>query len=104
MIKITNHFNKDLSVKVIKDSTTNFLFSLPDGYLDMVYIDADHSYTSVLNDLRSSYPKIKTNGFICGHDYIHDAQRAINDFCTEMNLNISYLTNDGCPSFCIIKQ
>jgi hypothetical protein len=104
MIKIINYFSNNPSVKIIKDYTTNFLNSLPDGYLDMVYIDADHSYNSVLADLRVSYNKVKKGGFICGHDYIYDAKNAVDDFCREKNLIIEYLTKDGCPSFCIIKN
>ena len=104
MIKIMNYFNHNPSIKVIKDYTTNFLNSLSDEYLDMVYIDADHSYNSVLTDLRVSYDKVKKEGFICGHDYIHDAKNAVDDFCKEKNLKIEYLTKDGCPSFCIIKR
>lgn len=104
MNKIVNYFNNDPSVKIIKNYTTNFLNSLPNEYLDMVYIDADHSYNSVLTDLRLSYNKVKNGGLICGHDYISEAKRAIDDFCREMNLEIEYLTKDGCPSFCIIKN
>jgi len=106
MKKIIKHFENDDEVKVIKSSTVEFLNSIEDEYLDMVYIDADHSYNSVLNDLKLSYVKTKKGGYICGHDYVQktEAEKAVNDFCKEMNLNIEYLTKDGCPSFCIIKK
>ncbi len=39
-----------------------------EGELDMVFIDADHSYPSVLSDLRTWMPKIKKGGILCGHD------------------------------------
>jgi hypothetical protein len=103
MLNIINFFKNDSTVKIIKDSTINFLNSIPNNYLDIVYIDADHSYSSVLSDLNLSYHKVKIGGLICGHDYIHDAGRAVNDFCIQKNLNIQYLTEDGCPSFCITK-
>jgi hypothetical protein len=103
MNNIINHFQNDPSVKVIKDSTISFINSLPDNYLDIVYIDADHSYHSVLNDLNFSFNKIKVGGLICGHDYIYDAKVAVDDFCKSKNLQIEYLTQDGCPSFCIKK-
>lgn len=106
MKKLIGHFKNDKEVSVIKSSTIDFLNTLEDNYLDLVYIDADHSYNSVLEDLRLSYRKVKKNGFICGHDYVQrtQAERAVNDFCKEMNLEIEYLTKDGCPSFCIIKK
>ena len=106
MDKIINFFKDSNEVKVIKNSTSNFLIGLDDEYLDMVYIDADHSYNSVLQDLRLSYNKIKKGGFICGHDYVPftEAEMAVNHFCKEKDLTIEYLTKDGCPSFCIIKK
>ena len=41
----------------------------PDDYFDFVYIDGQHEYISVLNDLKSWFPKIKRGGLISGHDY-----------------------------------
>lgn len=40
-----------------------------DGTVDAVYIDASHDYHSVYSDILAWYPKIKPDGFICGHDY-----------------------------------
>lgn len=105
MVKIIDHFKDCPEVEVVKNSTIDFLNTLQDNYLDMVYIDADHSYNSVLEDLRLSYKKIKPGGLICGHDYVEhtEAKLAINQFCQETNLEIKFLTKDGCPSFCIEK-
>jgi hypothetical protein len=46
-------------------AATNFM----DASVDVIYIDADHSYESVKSDLNIWYPKIRDGGFICGHDY-----------------------------------
>lgn len=37
--------------------------------LDVVYIDGNHAYNCVLEDIRLSLQKIKNGGIICGHDY-----------------------------------
>ena len=37
--------------------------------LDFVFIDANHSYESVLDDIRHWMPKLKLGGLLCGHDY-----------------------------------
>lgn len=37
--------------------------------LDLVYIDADHCYKAVTNDIDIWLPKIKKGGIISGHDY-----------------------------------
>ena len=42
-----------------------------DKSLDFVYIDANHSYDYVKEDIELWYPKIKSDGYLLGHDYIH---------------------------------
>lgn len=37
--------------------------------IDFIYIDGNHQYTSVKEDLNTWYPKIKLGGVIAGHDY-----------------------------------
>jgi hypothetical protein len=79
----------------------------PDEYLDWIYIDAEHSYFNVKNDLYNSFSKVKKGGIISGHDYNNDmfpgVVRAVTELCNDKQLSISYLTEDGCPSFYIIK-
>lgn len=38
--------------------------------LDFVYIDANHAYDFVVQDIELWSPKVKVGGYICGHDYI----------------------------------
>lgn len=42
----------------------------PDESLDFVYIDANHAYDYVKQDIALWYPKVKKGGWLCGHDYI----------------------------------
>jgi len=41
-----------------------------DWSLDFVYIDANHRYEYVKEDLEMWYPKIKIGGMLSGHDYL----------------------------------
>jgi hypothetical protein len=43
-----------------------------DESLDFIYIDANHTYEAVIEDLTQWYPKIKPGGLIMGHDYLPD--------------------------------
>jgi predicted O-methyltransferase YrrM len=36
---------------------------------DTIYIDGDHTYEGVLQDIESWYPMLREGGVICGHDY-----------------------------------
>jgi hypothetical protein len=99
--KNTNvYIHKGLSLKVLNTFENN--------YFDIIYIDGDHFYESVKNDLNISYLKIKDGGVICGHDYEiknhKDVYVAVNEFCTQKQLKIDYITKDGCPSYGIIVK
>lgn len=39
------------------------------GFIDLVFIDGDHTYTQVKADIQSWLPHIKPGGILCGHDY-----------------------------------
>ncbi len=38
--------------------------------LDFVYIDANHAYDYVVQDIELWYSKVKKGGYLCGHDYL----------------------------------
>ena len=40
------------------------------GSFDFVYLDADHSFESVWQDLSVWYPKIRIGGILAGHDFL----------------------------------
>lgn len=51
-----------------------------DQSLDFVFIDAEHSYESVVADIKAWLPKMKPTGMLAGHDYMWDpVRRAVND-------------------------
>ncbi len=41
-----------------------------DESLDFIYIDANHSYDFVRDDINLWFPKLKKGGLFCGHDYM----------------------------------
>lgn len=61
--------NEDRAIMVRADSKTA-VNMFPDRSLDFVYIDANHAYDYVVEDIRLWYPKVKHGGFLLGHDYI----------------------------------
>jgi hypothetical protein len=53
-----------------------------DNSCDVVYIDMNHSYESVKQDIESWFPKVKHNGYIAGHDFVYGqgVQKAVHEF------------------------
>lgn len=43
--------------------------TIPDGSLDFVYIDANHSEPYVSQDINAWSPKVRSGGIVAGHDY-----------------------------------
>lgn len=92
---LTEKYHNNKNINVIKSTTKDFLETISENILDAVYIDADHSYTAVKEDLNLSYLKIKSGGFICGHDYDHQpVKQALDEFLIKYDLKILYLTDE----------
>ena len=91
------------NIEVIRDTSLNFLNSHLNDSFDMIYVDADHRYDAVKNDLIVSLSKVKNGGYLLGHDYIpnYEVRYAVDDFCNEYGQEIISITKDGCPSFLI---
>ena len=54
-----------------------------DNSIDFVFIDANHEYDSVKEDISVWFPKVKVGGVIAGHDYENgwiDVDKAVNEF------------------------
>ena len=76
---ISNNYD---SFDIIKDSADNASKLFENNSIDFLMIDADHSYESVKNDIRTWYNKIKPGGYIGGDDYgvFDSVTSAVNDY------------------------
>lgn len=67
-----------LPVTVHRMSTDDAAALVPDGSLDFVFIDADHSEESVKRDIANWAPKVRKGGLLSGHDIDQaQVQRAV---------------------------
>lgn len=57
------------NVTIIKKDSTDAAKEIVDGSLDFVFIDANHSYESVKEDIEAWTPKVRAGGIVSGHDY-----------------------------------
>lgn len=62
----TRFFN---NIELIQEYSQYTVSKFEDKSIDFIYIDANHTYESVKNDLQLYLPKLKSNSVIAGHDY-----------------------------------
>jgi hypothetical protein len=55
---------------MIRTDSLNGSELFEDESLDFVYIDANHAYDYVVEDIKLWHPKVKKGGYLLGHDYI----------------------------------
>lgn len=70
---VENRFSEDISTgRVIlhAERSEDALAKLPDGSLDFIYIDGDHTYEAVAADLAQSFRVCRDGGLICLDDYV----------------------------------
>jgi len=78
---VSNRFKDNKKIKLIKGFSNVVVEQFLDNSLDFVYIDANHSYKTVLEDISIWAKKVKTNGVISGHDtHLIDVLQAVIDY------------------------
>ena len=76
-----------------------------------IYIDANHKYEYVKQDINNWYPKLKDGGLFSGHDYldgkigrtVYGVKMAVDEFCKSINKTPIITTDKPCPSWYFIK-
>ncbi len=76
--------------------------SFEDGSLDFVYIDANHQYKGITEDLKVWWAKVKIGGLMSGHDYVQrppdfEVKRAVDEFIAANGITGLSLTEE--PQF-----
>jgi hypothetical protein len=105
-------YSNNPEVSIVRgDSSTNLALE-EDSSFDMIYIDGDHEYDGCKKDLLEAYKKVKNGGWIMGHDYemnmnkartVYEfgVRKAVDEFCLEFSQKIFAKGDDGCVSYAI---
>jgi len=76
--------------KILRKTSMSALSDVEDESLDFVFIDANHQFVNVYNDIVGWGRKVRPGGWISGHDF-HDmlegVKQAVWTYCSEMNIN-----------------
>jgi hypothetical protein len=112
--QLRKYFEKNPNIKILQNDTVSGLAQFPNESFDMIYIDADHSYEGCKRDLEASYKKLKKGGYLMGHDYemnmnkakksyFFGVKKAVDEFCKNYSETICAKGYDGCVSYAIRK-
>jgi predicted O-methyltransferase YrrM len=93
-------------VEVHRGFSNQVAIQFPDEYFDFVYIDGDHRYAAVKEDLELYFKKLKVRGLLCGDDYAESGwwkagvARAVDEFASNNIVKIVSLQHS---QFCLEK-
>jgi len=94
---------KGKNVIIHRDFSSNVIPQLEKNYLDWVYIDGNHHYEFVKQDLELCFQKVKRGGFIAGDDYNWSpkenrddvpVRRAVNEFIGAALVTVEEVRNN----------
>jgi hypothetical protein len=84
-------------VQLVCAEACAWLASLSPRTIDWVYLDDDHTYGHVAQELILAAECVKPGGWIMGHDYcdvLPGVPQAVNEFCQKLGLEIDVLTDE----------
>jgi predicted O-methyltransferase YrrM len=77
-------------ITIHEGKSASLITSMPDDYFDWMYVDGDHFYEGVKEDIKASASKVKPGGYLVFNDYATwspssmshcGVARAVNEFC-----------------------
>lgn len=68
--QVRTRFQKNKNCTIIRKTSMDAVNDFAARSLDFVYIDADHRFPYVANDLYYWYWRVKKGGIVSGHDYM----------------------------------
>lgn len=91
--------------KLVRGTSMGVVDQFADAQLDYVYLDGDHRYPAVKDDLEHWWPKVRHGGIVAGHDYKlkgkidqHVAQ-AVMEFFYPSNNKFCLVATGNCHTF-----
>lgn len=68
-VDLVNKPKLDDKIRYIQGDSSNSAKMFKDESFDIIFIDADHSYTAAKKDILAWLPKVRKGGVLAGHDF-----------------------------------
>lgn len=69
---------------LVEDFSANVALRYANSYFDFVFIDGNHAYPYVSEDIRVWLPKVRSGGVLAGHDYVDKPKYGVIQACQEL--------------------
>lgn len=89
---------------IIKATSMEALENFADSSLDFVYIDADHRFRYIAEDIFEWAKKVRSGGVVSGHDYFNTDPWATNVQCQVKAVVDAYIKVMGIENFYIFGK
>ena len=84
------------NIEMVRAMSSDAVDIFEDNSIDFIFVDGNHTYQYILEDLELYYPKVKSGGTLCGDDYFMEAgaygkkmvQEAVNEFAEKYSLEL----------------
>jgi len=97
------------NVKLMNAWSVDASKTFQDESIDYIFIDCNHTYEWVVEDLKAWVPKVRQGGIVMGHDYFvmkklnFGVIQAVNGWVETHFIKHLFTWADNCPSWCFIK-
>lgn len=94
VLKLVEPFS---NYKILKGLTVQMSGHVKDNSVDLVYIDACHSYECVRDDINAWWDKLKSGGVMAFHDYEmthYGVKQAVQEFAAAHRLTVISIPED----------
>ena len=87
---------------VIRKTSMEAVEDFADGSLDFVYIDANHEFRYIAEDLYEWTKKVKSGGIVAGHDYFFQKAGTGKDYWHIAHVLKAYIDAFGIPNWYLL--
>lgn len=106
-------FLGEAKLQVVQGNSWDGLSDFEDAYFDYIYIDADHTYSSVKKDIESAKHKVKVEGILQCNDFTfydtdnfvhYGVPRAVFELLAEKEYKLLYLCMEPSGYYDVVLQ
>ena len=95
-LKPPNNASQKKGGTLIRNFSTQAAAEFDDDSIDFVYLDGDHQYQAIKQDIAAWYGKVRSGGILAGHDYVKGSLveefgviPAVNEFVEQHQLELN---------------